>query len=170
MFDAIKPFIFRVLRLACTAYARRKVAEHGVGFTVNFPCMFTSSTEIGNYCHFNGLNVRGSGKLTIGDYFHSGEDILILTQNHNYKNPEVLPYDDVIIPRDVTIGAYVWIGSRAIILPGAKLGDGCIVQAGAVVSGQIPPNAVVGGNPARVIHYRDEAVVSLLVSQGRFQL
>jgi acetyltransferase-like isoleucine patch superfamily enzyme len=116
------------------------------------------------------MKVRGAGRLTIGDYFHSGEDILILTQNHNYKNPQVLPYDDVIIPRDVTIGAYVWIGSRSIILPGAVLGDGCIVQGGAVVSGRIPANAIVGGNPARVIHYRDEALVARLVAEGRFQL
>ena len=170
MLESIKPFIFRMLRVTCTAYARRKVARHGVGFTVNFPCMFSPSTEIGNYCHFNGMKVRGLGRLSIGDYFHSGEDILILTQNHNYKNPAVLPYDDVIVPRDVCIGAYVWIGSRAMILPGTELGDGCIVQGGAVVSGRFAPNAVIGGNPAKVIRYRDAALVERLVAEGRFQL
>jgi acetyltransferase-like isoleucine patch superfamily enzyme len=170
MLDAIKRLIFRVLRWACTTYARRKVARYGVGLTVNFPCMFTTNTEIGNYCHFNGMKVRGTGRLTVGNYFHSGEEIFILTQNHNYRDPQCLPYDHVDIPRDVTIGDYVWLGSRVTILPGVVLGDGCIVQAGAVVSGKFPPNAILGGNPAVIIRYRDEAAVARLVSQGRFLL
>lgn len=170
MLDAIKPSIFRALRWASTAYARRKVARYGLGFTVNFPCLFTTNTEIGNYCHFNGMKVRGIGRLTIGDYFHSGDEILILTQNHNYRNPQCLPYDHVDIARDVTIGDYVWLGSRVTILPGAVLGDGCIVQAGAVVSGKFPPNSILGGNPAVIFRYRDAEVVQRLVDQQRFLL
>jgi acetyltransferase-like isoleucine patch superfamily enzyme len=170
MLDAIKLYIFRSLRWASTAYARRKVARHGLGFTVNFPCMFTTNTEIGNYCHFNGMKVRGIGRLTIGNYFHSGDEILILTQNHNYRNPQCLPYDHVDIPLDVTIGDYVWLGSRVTILPGVVLGDGCIVQAGAVVSGKFPPNAILGGNPAVVFRYRDADVVQRLVDQKQFLL
>jgi acetyltransferase-like isoleucine patch superfamily enzyme len=162
--------VFTILRLCSTAHARRKVAQHGVGFTVNFPCQFTSSTSVGNYCHFNGIKVRGIGRLTIGDYFHSGEDILVITQNHNYRNPRLLPYDAHDIGRDVTIGAYVWLGSRVILLPGAELGDGCVVQAGAVVGGKFPANAVVGGNPATVLRFRDAEVVARLVAQGRFLL
>lgn len=170
MFNAIKAFLFRSLRWAATAYARRKVARYGPGLTVNFPCLFTSKTEIGKYCHFNGMKVRGIGRLTIGDYFHSGDEILILTQNHNYHNPECLPYDHVDISREVTIGDYVWLGSRVTILPGVVLGDGCIVQAGAVVSGGFPPNAIIGGNPARIIRYRDADIVKRLVTQKRFLL
>lgn len=168
MLDLIKRLIFRVLRWACTGYARRKIARYGRGFTVNFPCMFTNNTEIGNYCHFNGMKVRGIGRLIVGDYFHSGDEILILTQNHNYRNPQCLPYDHMDVARDVTIGNYVWLGSRVTILPGVVLGDGCIVQAGAVVSGQFPPNAILGGNPAVIIRYRDAEVVQRLVVQQCF--
>lgn len=168
MLNAIKPFIFHVLRMACTAYARRKVARYGVGFTVNFPCMFSPTTTIGNHCHFNGIRVRGTGRLIIGDYFHSGDEILILTQNHNYRDPQYLPYDHVDVARDVKIGNYVWVGSRVTILPGAELGDGCIVQAGAVVSGKFPPNAILGGNPAVAFGCRDADVVRRLVAEGRF--
>lgn len=170
MLNAVKRFIFRTLRVLSTAYARRKVAQHGTGFTVNFPCMFSPTTTIGNHCHFNGMKVRGIGRLTIGDYFHSGDEILVITQNHNYRDPQCLPYDHVDIPRDVRIGDYVWVGSRVTILPGAELGDGCIVQAGAVVSGRFPPNAILGGNPATVIRYRDAEIVQRLVAQGRFLL
>lgn len=168
--DWFKRLVFRVLRVLSTAYAKRKVARHGIGFTVNFPCLFGSVTEIGNHCHFNGMKVRGTGRLIIGDYFHSGDEILVITQSHNYRNPECLPYDNADVPRDVRIGAYVWVGSRVIILPGAELGDGCVVQAGAVVSGKYPANAVIGGNPATVLRFRDAEVVERLVSQGRFLL
>ena len=164
----LKKLYFLLLRTLATAHAQNRVGGHGRGFTVNFPCMFTSTTFIGDYCHFNGMKIRGIGRLTIGNYFHSGEDILIITQNHNYRNPELLPYDHGIVGRDVVIGSYVWVGSRVVILPGAELADGCVVQAGAVVSGKFPANAVVGGNPACVLRYRDALVVARLVEQGRF--
>lgn len=170
MIGWLKRSIFAAMRMLCTAYAARKVARHGVGFTVNFPCLFSRVTEIGNYCHFNGMRVRGSGRLIIGDYFHSGDEILVLTENHNYRRPTLLPYDDELVARDVRIGAYVWLGSRVTLLPGTELGDGCVVQAGAVVSGRFPANAVIGGNPAVLIRERDAAVVADLVARGRFRL
>jgi virginiamycin A acetyltransferase len=55
---------------------------------------------------------------------------------------------------DTVIGPDVWIGHGALILPGARLGAGVIVGAGAVVGGEVPPYAIVAGNPARVIRYR----------------
>jgi acetyltransferase-like isoleucine patch superfamily enzyme len=168
MFDHLKRLLFKIFRQFSTAYAKRRVAQFGKGFTVNFPCLFSPNTHIGNYCHFNGLKVRGIGNFRIGDYFHSGEDILIITQNHNYHNPKFLPYDEVDIPRNVIIGNYVWVGSRVILLPGTELEDGCIVQAGAVVAGKFPRNAIIGGNPAKIMKYRDVNIVNTLVTQDRF--
>ena len=52
------------------------------------------------------------------------------------------------------IGSDVWIGHGAVILGGVRVGDGAIVAAGAVVTGDVPPMTVVGGNPARVIRRR----------------
>ena len=51
----------------------------------------------------------------------------------------------------VTIGNGVWIGARAIILPGVTIGDRALVAAGAVVTRDVPADTLVGGNPARVI-------------------
>ena len=52
---------------------------------------------------------------------------------------------------DVTIGRNVWIGMRSIVLKGVTIGDGAIVAAGSVVTGDIPSNTLAGGVPARVI-------------------
>jgi maltose O-acetyltransferase len=54
----------------------------------------------------------------------------------------------------VTIGDDVWIGARAILLPGITINSGSIVGAGAVVTKDVPPGSIVAGNPARVVRYR----------------
>jgi chloramphenicol O-acetyltransferase type B len=54
----------------------------------------------------------------------------------------------------VTIGNDVWIGARVIVLPGVQIGDQAIVGAGAVVTKDVEPLAIVAGNPARVIRLR----------------
>ena len=56
----------------------------------------------------------------------------------------------------VYIGDDVWIGARVIILPGRKIGEGVIIGAGAVVTKDVPDYAVVGGNPAKVIKFRNK--------------
>ena len=65
------------------------------------------------------------------------------------------------------IGNDVWIGSHAIILEGIKIGDGAIVGAGAVVTKDVPPYAVVAGSPAKIIKYRypDDVISKLLDSK-----
>lgn len=66
-------------------------------------------------------------------------------------------YENIIIGNDV------WIGSNAIILDGVKIGDGAIVAAGAVVTKDIPPYAIVGGIPAKILRYRfDEETIKFL--------
>jgi acetyltransferase-like isoleucine patch superfamily enzyme len=71
----------------------------------------------------------------------------------------------------IAIGSDVWIGARTIVLDGAEIGDGAIVAAGSVVSGTIPPYAIVGGVPARVIRYRfDEDVVTQLLESRWWDL
>ena len=65
---------------------------------------------------------------------------------------------------DIVIGNDVWIGSRATILEGVNIGDGVVVAAGAVVTKDVPPYAIVGGVPARIIRYRfdEETIQNLL--------
>ena len=67
--------------------------------------------------------------------------------------------------RGIEVGHDVWIGTEAMILPGARIGHGAIVGARAVVSGEVPPYAIVAGNPARVVRMRfDERTVERLLA------
>lgn len=145
-----------------------KAKQCGKGLYLGGQVEINDNTFIGDYCHFNGLNIHGKGKVTIGNYFHSGVECLILTQNHNYDNGTQIPYDDTYIYKDVEISDFVWIGSRVTILPGTKIGEGAIIQAGSVVHGEIPPYAIAGGNPAKVFKYRDIEHFKKLKDEKKF--
>jgi virginiamycin A acetyltransferase len=73
--------------------------------------------------------------------------------------PEELPFKG-----DTVVGHDVWIGYEALVMPGVTIGHGAIVAARSVVTGDVPPYAIVGGNPARVLKSRyDEATVARLL-------
>lgn len=76
---------------------------------------------------------------------------IIWTLNHDYNDINFSLKGD-----SVTIGAYSWICSRSIILPGVTIGEGAVVASGAVVTHDVPPYTIVGGIPAKVISYREK--------------
>ncbi len=127
----------------------------------------SNNTYLGKYCSFNGFVIRGNGKVVIGNNFHSGRDILVLTSIHNYEGDSI-PYDKTGIHKDVLIDDNVWIGSRVIILGGSKIGEGSIIQAGSVVVGEIPKYAIAGGHPAKPFAYRDKDHYEKLKREKKF--
>ena len=92
---------------------RRIVASCGKHLLVNGKCTFSSTTHIGDFCNFNRINILGGGKVFIGNYFHSGIECMIITQNHNYEGRKI-PYDDTYIKKNVTISDCVWFGNRVL--------------------------------------------------------
>ena len=144
------------------------VAKHVVeNCKVNNYCSFSQNTYVGNNCNFNGMQIHGSGKVTFGDYFHSGIECMIITYNHNYEG-EMIPYDPTYITKDVTIGKCVWLGNRVTICGNVTIGDGAIIAAGSVVVKDVPRCAIVGGNPAKVIKYRDIEHFDKLEKEGKY--
>lgn len=134
----------------------QKCRHVGVNLRCGGKTLLSSNTSVGDNCSFNGCEIHGAGKVTFGNYVHSGVELLIIAQNHNYDHGQHIPYSpDDYVYKDIEIGDFVWIGSRVTILPGAKIGEGAVIQAGAVVREEIPPLAVAGGNPAKVFKYRD---------------
>lgn len=145
-----------VYRYRCKKRVINQSKFVGDNLKVNYQSSVTNNTVLGSNVNFNGMIISGGGKVTIGDNFHSGNECLIISQNHNYDSGRTIPYDyDDYIIKDVEIGDNVWFGSRVIILPGVKIGEGAIIQAGSVVSKNIPKYAIAGGNPAKVFKYRD---------------
>lgn len=104
-----------------------------------------------------GVNCRLHGPVSIGRDVMMGPDVVVIATAHGHSDISVPMMDQPsVAPRLVTIGDDVWIGTRAVILPGVRVGRGSIVGAGAVVTKHVPDYAVVGGNPARVIRYRHD--------------
>jgi len=151
----MKGIIKRLLKYIYFKLASTKLCSFEHPIYINSYCKFNGGTNVGRNCHFNGIVVRGAGKVTIGDNFHSGTDLLLLTDVHNY-NGNALPYDATKIIKEIQIGKNVWVGTRVTILGGVKIGDGAIIQAGSVVSKSIPPLSIAGGNPATVFKERDK--------------
>lgn len=151
----------------CTLKAKRMLKSYGKRLLVNHPCIFGGSVSVGDYCNFNGMQVLGGGKVHFGDYFHSGTECMIITQNHNYEG-EMIPYDNTYVYKDVNIGECVWFGNRVIVTGNVTIGDGAIIAAGSVVCKDVPPLAIVGGNPAKVIKYRDKEHYYKLKAEGKF--
>lgn len=105
-------------------------------------------------------------KLEIGKFCSIGSGasfILAGNQGHNHKWISAYPFDKEIFPnaksgfetkRDTVIGNDVWIGTEAIIMPGVKIGDGAVIGTRSVVTKDVEPYTIVGGNPAKVIKKR----------------
>ena len=93
-----------------------------------------------------GCVLDGRGGLRIGDDVDISPGAWLLTDSHDLQDPL---FSEVLAP--VTIADQVWIGSRALVLPGVTVGEGAVVAAGAVVARDVAPWTVVGGVPARPI-------------------
>ena len=94
----------------------------------------------------------GRKGLTIGRSAVIAYDAVIWTLNHDYNDINFCTKGDA-----VKIGDFAWICSRSIILPGVTIGEGAVVASGAVVTKDVPPYAIVGGIPAKIIGKRNKA-------------
>jgi maltose O-acetyltransferase len=104
-----------------------------------------SSNIINENCFLDGRKffIRTGSNVSIGP------EAAILTLGHDPQSPDFADRGG-----DVIIGDRVWIGYRALILPGVSLGEGAVVGAGAVVTRSVPPFTIVAGNPAKPINTR----------------
>jgi len=116
--------------------------------------LFSARVSLGDYSGI-GINARINGTCTIGDYVMMGTDVVVITRNHAFEQTDIpMMFQGFSEEHPVVIGNDVWIGDRVLILPGVHVGEGSIIAAGAVVTHDVPPYAIVGGVPARVISMR----------------
>lgn len=137
------------------AYLKVYLATLGSGTSIQMGCQFLQGRKI----HLGDRNVINFGCLLDGRKYeiYTGSDVsigpeaTILTLGHDPQSPDFSDKGG-----DVHIGDRVWIGYRALILPGLTIGEGAVVGAGAVVTKNVEPYTIVGGNPARVIKQRTQ--------------
>jgi acetyltransferase-like isoleucine patch superfamily enzyme len=94
----------------------------------------------------DGTNLYAMTAIVIGDHTMIGDQVTIYDASCHHVSPDLPP-----VAQPVTIGRNVWIGSRAMILPGVVIGDHAVIGAGSIVTKSIPARSVAVGNPAKVI-------------------
>ncbi len=109
-----------------------------------------------------------AGGVKIGSYFHSGTNVKIMLGSHDYDHGDKIPYGATYTRKQVVIDDFVWLGSDVIISGNVHIGEGAIVAIGSVVVKDVPRCAIVGGNPAKVIKYRDIEHFEKLKAEGKF--
>lgn len=135
----------KTLREIALKYHNIKIGMYSYGACFSFN-RIPSGTEIGRYCSF-----------AAGMAIFNGNHPLDKKSMHPFfYNPSFqYVHKDLILRTKLTIGNDVWIGFNALILPSVtKIGDGAVIGAGSIVTKDVPPFAVVAGNPAKIIRYR----------------
>ena len=102
--------------------------------------------EVGENVFINhGFTCMASGGVIIEDGVMIGPETAIITANHDFTNLDILQF------KPITVKKGAWIGARVILLPGITVGEGAVVASGAVVTKDVAPRTIVGGNPAKFI-------------------
>ena len=119
-----------------------------------------SKIRIGNRSGI-GINCMLNGPVTIGSDVMMGPEVHFYTTDHNFSRTDIPMIEQGFkAERPIEIGDDVWIGARAILLPGVRVGNGALIAAGSVVTKDVPEWAIVAGNPARVIRSRKETTAT----------
>ena len=114
-----------------------------------------------------GVYVNSVGGVHIGNYVGVGRGTVIVTFTHSYRNAKTIPFDERIFLKPVLLRDFVWIAWNCRIMPGVEIGEGAILSMGSVVTENVPPLAIVMGNPAKVIGYRSQEHFESCKSEGR---
>lgn len=135
-------------------FGKRIVTQFGTNVNIERNAVFSSELEIGNNSGI-GIDCEVYGPVTIGNNVMMGPEVVIYTSGHKHDRIDIpMMEQGSSETQPVIIGNDVWIGRRAIIMPGVTIGDGVIVGAGAVVTKNIEPYMVAVGVPAKAIKSR----------------
>lgn len=143
----------KVKSFICTFCFKRMIKTYGDNLGVNSFSFSSKNAEVCVGCHvnFNGVRIIGNGRVEIGNYFHSGANVKIMLGSHDYEYGDAIPYGLHYSEKHIVIDDFVWVGQDVIICGNVHIGEGAIIALGSVVVKDVPPYAIVGGNPAKVM-------------------
>ena len=152
------------------------------------PTIKNKNIIVGEYSYYSGNNFESrvthhydfiGDKLIIGKFCQIGANVEFVMNGANHQTNAVSTYpfyifngweqdspsmENLPIKGDTIVGNDVWIGENVTIMPGVKIGDGVIIGKCSVVTNDIPPYSIVGGNPAKIIRKRfDDEMIDLLL-------
>lgn len=133
----------------CRLEASGTITDIGLGIEIG------DNSGIGAYSF-----VGGAGGVKIGSDVIMGQWVSFHPENHNHENLDKPIRLQGVNRKGITVEDDCWIGAKATFLDGAHVGRGCVIAAGAVVRGHIPPYSIAGGVPARVIRSRKNQQLS----------
>ena len=161
--------IFKFKRALSQWLLRKKLFKRGVKIADNALVLgveFKGSAEVSEY-----TRIIGAPKIIIGDNFYVnvgchflgdieigadvaiGPKVVFWGRDHGIKLGETMRAQGHSDAK-IFVGDDVWIGANVTVLKGVSLSSGCVVGAGSVVTKYVPPNAIVAGNPAKIVKYR----------------
>lgn len=140
------------------AFCGRLILDHcGKNVNIEQGARFSSAVSLGDNSGI-GINARVESHVTIGNDVMMGPDCMLFTANHTFSDPNIpMRLQGYDAPLPIVIEDDVWIGARVIILPGVRIGRGSVIGAGSVVTHDVAPYSIVGGNPARLIRSRKDS-------------
>lgn len=144
----------------------------GKGFRTGYRCRIEAfgdrnshsiKIDVGENCHIgDNVHIAAIEKVRIGDNCLLASHIFISDSSHGsyhgeaQDSPASRPEERKLVSSPVSIGNNVWIGENVSVLMGARIGDGCIVGAGSVVTKSFPDNCIIVGSPAKIIKRFDQ--------------
>ncbi len=160
------------IRISAISWLTRSVHTIGAFSYIEKNSMIYGVESIGRYCSIAANTVlwaEGHGITTLSSSPAFLDAVLAFNKYTLIEKEKVIDNiekvrSDTSKKKNIVIGNDVWIGNGAIVLGGVTIGDGAVIGAGAVVTKDVPPYAIVGGNPARIIKYRfDEKIIQELL-------
>lgn len=116
-----------------------------------------------------GTLINSSGGLHVGKYSGISYNCTIFTVDHRILKANALPFDKDAFLKPVFIDDFVMIGANVCIAPGVRVGEGAVVGLGSVLTSDVPPLAIVMGNPAKPVAYRSKEQFEKLKEEKAFQ-